>query len=71
MHQDIAFRVACVVTLNAPDAEEVAILACRFLAGLSEEETAAVLSLRRGTVKSRPARALERLRSVVGEEVGA
>ena len=41
----------------------------RFLLGLGEEETAAVLGVRRGTVKSRTSRALDRLRNVVGEEV--
>ena len=34
---------------------------------LGEDETARVLSLRRGTVKSRTSRALERLRSELGE----
>ena len=38
------------------------VLACRYLLELSEEETARVLSVRRGTVKSRTSRALERLR---------
>src|SRR5207253_1519475 len=38
------------------------VLASRYLLGLSEGETAAALGLRRGTVKSRTARALERLR---------
>ena len=42
------------------DAREV--LACRYLLQLSEEETAAALDVARGTVKSRSARALERLR---------
>lgn len=36
-------------------------LACRYLLGLSEDETAASLGVRRGTVKSRTARALARL----------
>ena len=40
-------------------------LACRYLLELSEEETAAALGLRRGTVKSRTSRALERLRESV------
>jgi RNA polymerase sigma-70 factor (ECF subfamily) len=39
-------------------------VACRYLLGLSEEETAAALGVRRGTVKSRLARALEQLRDV-------
>ncbi len=38
------------------------VLACRFLLDLSEAETAAALDVRPGTVKSRTARALERLR---------
>jgi RNA polymerase sigma-70 factor (ECF subfamily) len=44
------------------------VLGCRYLLELSEEETAAALGLRRGTVKSRTARALERLRAELGEE---
>jgi RNA polymerase sigma-70 factor, ECF subfamily len=40
------------------------VLAYRFLLGLSEEETAAALDVRVGTVKSRTARALDRLRDV-------
>jgi RNA polymerase sigma factor (sigma-70 family) len=44
-------------------------IACRYLLELSEEETAAALGVRRGTVKSRLARALERLRvELEGEE---
>ena len=39
-------------------------IACRYFLDLSEEETAKVLGVRRGTVKSRTARALERLRAV-------
>ena len=37
-------------------------IACRYFLELSEEETAQVLGVRRGTVKSPTARALERLR---------
>jgi RNA polymerase sigma-70 factor (ECF subfamily) len=44
------------------------VLACRYLLELSEDETAAALGIRRGTVKSRLARALERLRAELGEE---
>jgi RNA polymerase sigma factor (sigma-70 family) len=39
------------------------VISCRFLLDLGEEETATVLSIRRGTVKSRTSRALERLRA--------
>ena len=37
-------------------------LACRYLLELSEAETAAALGVRKGTVKSRVSRALDRLR---------
>jgi RNA polymerase sigma-70 factor (ECF subfamily) len=42
-------------------------IACRYLLELSEEETAAALGCRRGTVKSRLSRALDRLRLELGE----
>jgi RNA polymerase sigma factor (sigma-70 family) len=45
------------------------VLACRFVLDLGEEETAAVLGIARGTVKSRTSRALERLRETM--EAGA
>ena len=38
------------------------VIACRYFLELSEDETAEVLGIRRGTVKSRTARALDRLR---------
>ena len=41
------------------------VLTCRYFLELTEEETAQVLGVRRGTVKSRTARALERLREEV------
>jgi RNA polymerase sigma factor (sigma-70 family) len=44
------------------------VLACRFVLDLGEHETAAVLGVARGTVKSRTARALERLRATLGVE---
>jgi RNA polymerase sigma-70 factor (ECF subfamily) len=43
-------------------------IACRYFLELSEDETAAALGVRRGTVKSRLARALARLREELGEE---
>lgn len=47
--------------------EDRQVLACRFLLDLSEAETGAALDLRRGTVKSRTSRALDRLRAELGE----
>jgi len=41
------------------------VLTCRYFLELSEQETAEALGVRRGTVKSRTARALERLRAEV------
>jgi RNA polymerase sigma-70 factor (ECF subfamily) len=46
------------------DARDV--IVCRYFLDLSEEDTAAVLDVPRGTVKSRTARALERLRGPDG-----
>jgi len=51
--------LALLAELSEPDR---LVLTCRYLLELSEEETAAALRLRRGTVKSRTSRALERLR---------
>jgi RNA polymerase sigma-70 factor, ECF subfamily len=52
--------------LNALPDEARLVLACRYLLGLSEQETAAALGVRPGTVKSRTARALDRLRESYG-----
>ena len=43
-------------------------VACRYLLELSEEETAAALGIRKGTVKSRLSRALAQLRESMEEE---
>jgi RNA polymerase sigma factor (sigma-70 family) len=43
------------------------VLACRFVAGLSEAETAVALDVPAGTVKSRTARALQRARALAEE----
>ena len=46
------------------------VIACRYLLGLSEAESADVLGVARGTVKSQLSRALRRLRTVLGEAPG-
>jgi len=51
--------------LAEPDREAIA---CRYFLDLSEAETAAALGIRRGTVKSRLSRALERLRTELERE---
>src|SRR5215216_319341 len=56
--------LAAVERLPAPSREAIM---CRYLLGLSEGEMAAALGCRRGTVKSRVSRALERLRAELGE----
>jgi RNA polymerase sigma-70 factor (sigma-E family) len=48
--------------------DQRAVVALRFYEGLSEAETAAVLGVRPGTVKSRTHRALARLRELLREE---
>ena len=48
--------------VNGLREEERLVIACRFFLELSEEETAAALGVRLGTVKSRTSRALEHLR---------
>ncbi len=56
--------LAALGTLREEDRQ---VLACRFFLDLSEDETAAALGVRRGTVKSRQSRALVRLRAVLEE----
>ena len=61
-------RERLLAALGSLDERDRAVLVHRFLLDLGEEETAAALGVRRGTVKSRTARALARLRGVLGEE---
>jgi RNA polymerase sigma factor (sigma-70 family) len=58
-----------VAGLGRLDERDREVLVHRFLLGLGEEETAAALGVRRGTVKSRTSRALDRLRNLVVEDV--
>jgi RNA polymerase sigma-70 factor (ECF subfamily) len=46
------------------------VIECRYLLELNERETAAVLRIAPGTVKSRTSRGLERLRAVMDEAMG-
>ena len=63
---DTEQRAALLAAVDSlPDDARDAIV-CRYFLGLSEEETAAALDVPRGTVKSRTARALERLRETYG-----
>jgi RNA polymerase sigma factor (sigma-70 family) len=57
--------IAALDRLGESDREAIA---CRYFLDLSEAETAAALGIRRGTVKSRLSRALERLHAELGEE---
>jgi RNA polymerase sigma-70 factor (ECF subfamily) len=56
-------RGGLLTALGALREDDRLVLGCRFLLDLSEAETAAALDLRLGTVKSRTARALGRLRT--------
>jgi RNA polymerase sigma factor (sigma-70 family) len=53
--------------VNGLREEHRLVIACRYFLDLSEEETAAALGWRRGTVKSRLSRALDSLRERLGE----
>jgi len=59
-------RQTLLAALETLREEERLVLSCRYLLDLSEEETAAALGVRRGTVKSRTSRALGRLRAQLG-----
>jgi len=60
--------LAAVSRLAEPDRQ---VIACRYFLELSEAEMAAALGCRRGTVKSRLSRALERLRAALAEQDAA
>jgi RNA polymerase sigma factor (sigma-70 family) len=61
-------RVELLEAVNALREDDRLVIACRYFLELSEEETAAALDWRRGTVKSRLSRALDRLRAEIGVE---
>jgi RNA polymerase sigma factor (sigma-70 family) len=63
---DLAQREHLLAALEELPEDARNVLACRYLLDLSEEETAAALDLARGTVKSRSARALDRLKEAYG-----
>ena len=54
--------------IRSLDTRDREVLVCRFLLDLSEAETATTLGLPKGTVKSRTARALTKLRGRLGVE---
>jgi RNA polymerase sigma-70 factor (ECF subfamily) len=62
-------RQELLAAVNGLRDEERLVIGCRFFLGLSEEETAQALGLRKGTIKSRQSRALARLRELMEVEV--
>jgi len=60
-------RTALVAAVNRLRDEDREVIGARYFLDLSEAETAATLGIPRGTVKSRTARALARLRAAYGE----
>jgi RNA polymerase sigma factor (sigma-70 family) len=61
-------RTRLLAAVEALPEEQRDAIACRYLLGLDERETAAALGVRRGTVKSRLSRALARLRESLEAE---
>lgn len=64
-------RETLLAAVNELREEDRLVISCRYFLDLSEEETAAMLGWRRGTVKSRLSRALARLREKIEEEAYA
>ncbi len=60
-------RARLLAAVNRLREDDREVLACRYFLELSENETAAALGIRRGTVKSRTSRALGRLREVLDD----
>ncbi len=63
-------REELIAALQRLDERDRLAIACRYFLELSEAETAAALDCRRGTVKSRLSRALDRLRVELEESDG-
>lgn len=61
-------RDELVSAVRALPAVQQRVVACRYFLDLDEKQTASVLGVPRGTVKSRLARALRRLRELLNEE---
>ena len=57
------------VALSRLSVRDRTVLACRYLADMNESETASALGVANGTVKSRTARALARLRDGLGRDL--
>lgn len=64
-------RATLLTALRGLDNRDREVLVCRFLLDLSEAETVAVLGWPKGTVKSRTARALTKLRTKLGTTFAA
>ena len=62
-------RRRLVAAVNALSDNHRDVIALRFFAGLNESETAEVLGCAAGTAKSRLSRALDQLRTALGDEV--
>jgi RNA polymerase sigma-70 factor (ECF subfamily) len=60
-------RERLLARINVLPDDQRAVVALRYFAGLSEQETAAALGVRVGTIKSRHSRALARLRELIGD----
>jgi RNA polymerase sigma factor (sigma-70 family) len=58
-------RQRLIDTIETLDVRDRDVVVCRYLLDLSEAETAAALDLPKGTVKSRTARALVKLRALL------
>ena len=63
-------RQRLLAAVNELGDDDRLVIACRYFVGLSEEETAAAIGRPEGTVKSRSARALARLRERMGARDG-